>query len=133
MKVIRIITLIKYAYTEILRVINPRAVIPVKLQGHAIPQSVLSRVLGMIALYMITSIVAFLLMSAVGLDPVSAISSVFTTLGNVGPGLGTVGPVANYFLVPDLGKVVLIICMLVGRLEFWAVLVLFTPDFWRWR
>ena len=72
-------------------------------------------------------------MSAVGLDGISALSSVAATLGNVGPGLGTVGPAANYASVPDIGKVALTFFMLIGRLEIWTVLVLLTPAFWRAR
>jgi trk system potassium uptake protein TrkH len=132
-KVTRVLMLVKYVYTEILRVISPRAVILTKMQGQVIPDGVMSRVLGMITLYILTIIIAFILMSAAGLDFVSAITSVFTTIGNVGPGLGMVGPASNFYLISPMGKVVLIFCMLVGRLEFWAVLALFTPAFWKWR
>ena len=72
-------------------------------------------------------------MSALGLDNLTALSSVTASLGNVGPGLGMVGPAENYFFIPPLGKGVLIFCMLAGRLELFTLLVLFTPAFWRWR
>ena len=72
-------------------------------------------------------------MSALGLDNLTALSSVTASLGNVGPGLGMVGPAENYFFIPPLGKGVLIFCMLAGRLEIFTLLVLFTPAFWRWR
>ena len=72
-------------------------------------------------------------MSAIGLDLLSAFSSVAATLGNVGPGLASVGPISNYSAIPSAGKGILIICMLIGRLEFLAVMVLLVPAFWRWR
>jgi len=133
LKVSRVVILVKYAYRELVHVFNPRAVLPVKLGERALPEWVLSRILGVAIIYVITFVVAFLLMSAVGLDFVSALSSVAATLGNIGPGLGMVGPTLNYSLVPPLGKIVLIVCMLVGRLELWTVLVLISPAFWRWR
>lgn len=133
LKVSRVVILVKYAYRELVHVFNPRAVLPVKLGERTLPEWVLSRILGVAIIYVITFVVSFLLMSAVGLDFVSALSSVAATLGNIGPGLGMVGPTMNYSLVPPLGKVVLIVCMLVGRLELWTVLVLISPAFWRWR
>jgi len=66
-----------------------------------------------------------------GLDLISAFSAVATTLGNVGPGLGLVNPLSNFFEVPQVGKWLLSFCMLLGRLEIFTVLVLFIPDFWK--
>ena len=123
----------KYAYRRILLFFNPRAVIPLKVGGNTLSERVVSGVIGMSILYFAILIVSFLVMSALGLDHVTALSSVAATLGNVGPGLGLVGPTANYLCIPALGKVVLIVCMLVGRLELFTVLVLLTPSFWKWR
>lgn len=133
LKVVRILVLFKYAYRRILLAFNPRAVIPLKVGGSVLSESVISGVIGMAIVYFVTIIVGFLIMSAVGLDHVTALSSVIATLGNVGPGLALVGPMENYLFVPALGKVVLIICMLVGRLELFTVLMLFAPSFWKWR
>ena len=72
-------------------------------------------------------------MMALGLDLETALSSVTASIGNVGPGLGLVGPEANYLFIPPLGKGVLITLMLAGRLELFTLLVLFVPAFWRWR
>jgi len=133
LKVIRLLVLVKHAYRRILLFFNPRAVIPLKVGGNALSEGVVSRIIGMSILYFATLIVGFLVMSALGLDQVTALSSVAATMGTVGPGLGLVAPTANYLWIPPLGKVVLIICMLVGRLELFTVLVLFTPSFWKWR
>ena len=70
-------------------------------------------------------------MAWVGLDFESALGSVATSLGNVGPGIGSVGPVSNFGHVPDVGKWVLTVMMLLGRLELFTVLILFTPYFWK--
>jgi len=133
LKVTRLLVLSKYAYRRILLFFNPRAVIPLKIGGNTLSEGIVSGIIGMSILYFAILIVGFLVMSALGLDHVTALSSVAATLGNVGPGLGLVGPTANYLWIPALGKVVLIICMLVGRLELFTVLVLFTPSFWKWR
>jgi len=133
LKVTRLLVLSKYAYHRILLFFNPRAVIPLKVGGNALPERVVSGIIGMSILYFAILILGFLVMSILGIDHVTALSSIIATLGNVGPGLGLIGPTANYLWIPPLGKVVLIICMLVGRLELFTVLVLITPSFWKWR
>ena len=133
LKVIRLLVLIKYAYRRILLAFNPRAVIPLKIGGNVLSERAISGIIGMTILYFAILIVGFLAMSAMGLDHITALSSVFATLGNVGPGLGLVGPELDYLWIPPLGKIVLIVCMLAGRLELFTVLMLFAPSFWRWR
>ncbi len=133
LKVVRILVLFKYAYRRILLAFNPRAVIPLKVGGNVLPESVISGIIGMAIVYFVIIIIGFLVMSAVGVDQVTALSSVIASLGNVGPGLGLVGPMENYLFMPPIGKVVLTICMLVGRLEIFTVLMLFAPSFWKWR
>ncbi|MBI4296840.1 MAG: TrkH family potassium uptake protein, partial [Chloroflexi bacterium] len=130
-KVSRIIILGKYAAREIRHVFSPRAVAPVKFGERTLTEWVISRTVGVAILYVLTFVISFLLMSAVGLDMVSAASSVAATMGTVGPGLGSV--VLDYTAVPAVGKVVLIMDMLLGRLELWAILVLLSPAFWKWR
>ena len=133
LKVTRLLVLAKYAYRRLLLFFNPRAVIPLKVGGNTLSEGIVSGIIGMSILYFAILIGGSLVMSALGLDQVTALSSVAATLGNVGPGLGLVGPTATYLWIPPLGKIVLIICMLVGRLELFTVLVLLTPSFWKWR
>jgi len=133
LKVTRLLVLLKYIYRRILLAFNPRAIIPLKVGGSVLSEKIISGIIGMTILYFVILIVGFLVMSALGLDHVTALSSIFATLGNVGPGLGLVGPGANYLFIPPLGKVVLIVCMLAGRLELLTILVLFAPSFWKWR
>ncbi len=133
LKVIRVVVLAKYAYRQVLRVFSPHAIRPLKLAGKVLPERVVSEIVGLSILYFAILVLGSVVMSAIGLDTVSAFSSVAATLGNVGPALGSVGPAANYSLVPGIGKVVLTFCMLIGRLELWTVLVLITPAFWKAR
>jgi trk system potassium uptake protein TrkH len=133
LKITRVMVLFKYAFRRISLTFNPHAVIPIKIGGTVLSERVISGIIGMTVLYFATIIVGFLIMSALGLDQATALSSILATLGNVGPGLGLVGPVADYALIPAGGKVALIICMLAGRLEILTVFSLFVPSFWKWR
>ncbi len=133
LKVIRLLVLVKYTYRRILLFFNPRAIMPLKIGGSVISEGIISRIIGLAILYFAILISGFLIMSALGLDNMTAMSSVTASLGNIGPGLGLVGPMENYAFIPPPGKGVLIFCMLAGRLELFTLLVLFTPAFWRWR
>jgi trk system potassium uptake protein TrkH len=133
LKVTRILVLFKYTFRRISLVFNPHVVIPIKLGGNVLSARVISGIIGMTILYFTTVIVGFLIMTALGLDHTTSLYSILATLGNVGPGLGLVGPAADYALIPAGGKVVLIICMLAGRLELLTVFSLLAPSFWRWR
>ena len=103
----------------------------VKLGGRAVPQDILNSIWGFFILYLGIFIIATLFMAALGLDLISAIASVAASIGNIGPGLGSVGPVSNYLDIPLAGKWVLISCMLLGRLELYTVIALLTPEYWR--
>ncbi|UCF72594.1 MAG: TrkH family potassium uptake protein [Deltaproteobacteria bacterium] len=130
-KVMRIILLVKHGYQEIFRLIHPHAVRSIKLGGKPVPAEVLNSIGGFFILYLTLFIVAVIIMSSIGLDAVTSFASVAATIGNVGPGLGLVGPVRNYLSVPDLGKWVLTFCMLLGRLEIYTVIILLAPAYWR--
>jgi len=132
-KITRVMVLLKSAFRQILRSINPRAVIIVKVGGTAVEEERISEAIGMSIVYMIVLTVAFLIMSAAGLDLVSAFSSVAACMGTVGPGLNAVGPMENYLWIHPLGKVTLITCMVLGRLELFTVLALMVPSYWKWR
>jgi len=131
MKVARILLLFKHAQVQLYKLIHPRAVRLVKLGGVPVEREVLQSILGFFVFYMGIFVVASFLMAASGLDLVSAGAAVIATLSNIGPGVGTVGPVDNFAHVSAFGKTVLTGCMLMGRLELFTVLVLFFPSFWR--
>jgi trk system potassium uptake protein TrkH len=130
-KIMRFILLIKHSYLEIFRIIHPHATTVVKLGDMPVSQSVLRSVWGFFALYVGLFAIATLLMSLLGMDMISSISSVATCLGNVGPGLGVVGPMDNFFGIPSTGKWILIFCMILGRLEIFTIIVLLAPGFWK--
>jgi trk system potassium uptake protein TrkH len=130
-KCFRIILLVKQGYRELYRMIHPHAVKPIKLAGRRVSPGVMEGVWGFFFLYFFLFALSSLIMSLLGLDLIAAISSVAACIGNVGPGLGAVGPAENYAQLPSLGKWVLSFCMLLGRLEIYTVLVLFVPEFWK--
>ncbi len=130
-KVVRILLLAKYGYRELFRSLHPRAILPVRLGRKMVPQNVLESILSFFILYILIFAVASLIMSALGMDVVSATSAAATTLGNVGPGFNMIGPAMHFGEVHPLGKLVLILCMWIGRLEIFTVVVLLIPDFWK--
>nr|MDA8096125.1 TrkH family potassium uptake protein [Clostridia bacterium] len=130
-KVIRIMVLWKLGTRQLQKLIHPQAVIPVRIGRSVIPPEVTDSIQAFLILYLGLFIGAVLVMGMLGLDLISAITSVVATLSNIGPGLGVVGPVANYAAIPVAGKLVLSFCMLVGRLELFTVLALLHPGFWR--
>ncbi len=129
MKVIRVLLLFKQGQRELRRLIHPNAHLLVKVGRNAMSDQVVDAVWGFFAAYVLVFLVFMLLMMAVGLDQVSAFSAVAASMNNLGPGLGDVS--ANYSSVSDAGKLLLSLAMLMGRLEIFTLLVLFTPEFWK--
>ena len=130
-KCFRIILLLKQGYRELYRMIHPHAVVPVKLASKSVSPKVMEGVWGFFFLYFFLFAISSLIMTLLVSDIITAISSVAACMGNVGPGLSTVGPAENYYHIPLLGKWILTFCMLLGRLEIYTVIVLFTPEFWK--
>jgi trk system potassium uptake protein len=130
-KCMRILLLIKTAYQEIIRLIHPRAVIRVKLGKQVVSPEVLSGIWGFFILWLGLLFLSVFLVAATGVDVLTSFASVLACIGNIGPGLGSVGPAENYALIPTLGKWVLILCMLLGRLEIFTVIILLVPEFYR--
>jgi trk system potassium uptake protein TrkH len=130
-KTMRIMLLAKHTYQEIFRIIHPHAVRTVKLGGKPIPGDIMSSIWGFFFLYLGIYMISALVLAGMGMDPISAFSAVAACIFNVGPGLGLVGPAQNYLAVPFLGKWVLILGMILGRLEIYTVIVLFMPEYWR--
>lgn len=130
-KIIRHLLLFKNGYLELKRLIHPRAVIPVRLNGKSITPEIISNVQAFFIIYILIFVFGSILLSLMGVDFVSSIGAAATCIGNVGPGFGTVGPVANFGHLPDMAKWVLSFLMLLGRLELFTVLIIFTPYFWK--
>ncbi|HSB82484.1 MAG TPA: potassium transporter TrkG [Candidatus Methylomirabilis sp.] len=130
-KCVRVWMLMKSGYQQMFHLVHPKAVRTVRYNGRIVPPDVLSGIQSMVVLYMAVFALASLALAWLGEDTLTAISAVAATLGNIGPGLGTVGPYENYSQFSIAGKWVCTFCMLVGRLEVYSVVVLFIPEFWR--
>jgi trk system potassium uptake protein TrkH len=130
-KVVRFLTLIKHTSVMMRKAISPKAVIPVKLNQKPLQEGIIRDIISFIFLYILVAVVASIVLVFLGLNLETSISAVAATLGNVGPGLGLVGPALNYANLPGAAKVILTICMWLGRLELFTVLVILSPRFWR--
>jgi trk system potassium uptake protein TrkH len=128
-KAIRILLLMKQGRREILRLIHPHMQMFIKLGDRIVAQSVVSAVWAFLATYMAVFMAAFFILMGTGLDQITAFSAVVATINNLGIGLGEVS--TNFGGLTSLAKWVLTLTMLMGRLEIFTVLVLFTPAFWR--
>ncbi len=130
-KCVRILLLFKIIRREISRLIHPRSVKVVKIDGRAVDEKILSGVSSFFFLYIAAAAAACLVISAEGKDLITTVSSVAASLNNIGPGFGEIGPLGNYSGFSYFGKMVLSFLMLLGRLEIYPLLLLFTPNFWR--
>ena len=111
--------------------VHPRAVVPVKLGRKAVSQETLNGIMSLFFLYIGIFLGCSLAFSLLGADFLTSVSAVATALGNVGPGLGAVGPAGHFAYLPVASKWILIACMLFGRLEIYTLLILLFPEFWR--
>jgi len=111
--------------------LHPAAVNPMKIGGSVVPNKIVFAVLGFIFLYFMTVVTLTFALLISGLDFISAFSAIIACINNAGPGLGVVGPAGNFGVLTDFQTWVCTIAMLVGRLEIFTVLILFTPHFWR--
>ena len=130
-KMMRAIILYKQAYREVIHSLHPAAVTTVRLGRAIVSENVLHAVLGFSFMYMVTIVTLTLILSASGLDIITAFSGVVACLNNAGPGLGAVGPASNYQALSDFQTWVLSFTMILGRLEIFTLLVVMTPAFWR--
>ncbi|MCK8827582.1 TrkH family potassium uptake protein [Natroniella acetigena] len=130
-KVIRIYALMKKGFQELYKLIHPRAVTSLKIGNQAISEEVSTSILGFFFLYIIVFVISTITLASFGIDLISSISAVAATLGNIGPGLGLIGPLNTYVPLPVVGKLLLSFCMILGRLEIYTVLVFLLAGFWR--
>tara|TARA_Y100001933_G_C18952899_1_gene544619 strand:- start:718 stop:1437 length:720 start_codon:yes stop_codon:yes gene_type:complete len=130
-KIIRLVIFCKFAYQQINQLIHPQAILNLKVNRQMVKDNVIKGVLGFFILYALSFMIGTVLMASTGLDLISASAATATCLGNIGPAFGSIGPTDNFADISDFGKWVLAFLMLLGRLELFTVLVLFTPTFWR--
>ena len=130
-KIDRLLYLNKNLHNEIYRCVHPNSILSVRINGNIMSREVVSKVIAFLCLYMLTIVVGGTILTAVGLPLVDAFFSAFSCVGNIGHGAGVTGYGGGYDLIPDAGKWVLSLIMLIGRLEVFTVLILFTRGFWR--
>lgn len=131
MKQIRVLLVLKYAYYEFKRIIHPNAIFPVKYNNQIVREDVITRLLAFIVLYMLVIFTGTIVLSLTGMGFVESYSGMIACISDVGPGLGDIGPMATYASIPTFSKWFLSFIMLVGRLEIFTVLIIFTPIFWK--
>ena len=129
MKAIRILLLSKQGYRELRRLVHPNSKIKVKIGNTAVNERTLETIWGFFAIYVFVFLTVLLLLMLSGLDFLTSFSAVAATINNLGPGQGEV--LYNYANISDINKWILALCMIVGRLEIFTLLVIFIPDFWK--
>lgn len=130
-KMIRTQLLLKQVHRELVRMLHPSAVVPIRIGAEAIPTQVVVAVLGFMTVYGACIMLLALLLLASGLELVTAFSAVIACITSTGPGLHEVGPATTYAALTDFQTWVLSVAMILGRLEIFTVLVLFSPTFWK--
>lgn len=129
-KCIRVLLGLKFSYRELFKRIHPHAIVQIKIQGVSMRKDLIQAIVGFLILYIFSFTLGSIALAATGVDFLTSITSVISALSNIGPAFGMAGPLNNFNSMPELGKWVLSFCMLVGRLEFYTILILFVPAFW---
>ena len=131
MKVSRVILLLKYAATETRRMLHSRAIIRIRIGDRFIGDDVIRNTLGFFLFYILIFAVTTLILTTLNLDFQTSIGAAASAIGNIGPGFGAFGPTDSYATLHPIGKWMLTFCMLLGRLEIFTIMVLFSRTFWR--
>ena len=131
LKCIRMVILTKVSRNEFKHILHPNAILPVRINKQVISPSIVSTVLAFCFIYITIIVISTLLMMTMGVGAEESIGCVISSIGNMGPGLGETGPAYSWNALPDAAKWLLSFLMLLGRLELFTVLLLFTPDFWK--
>jgi trk system potassium uptake protein TrkH len=130
-KLIRARLMLQQIVREMTQLVHPRAEVPLRVGGSVVPNKIIFAVLGFMALYGSTTLLVVFLLAGTGLDFITAVSAAVVCINNTGPGLGAVGPATTYAGLSDFQTWVCSAAMLLGRLELFTLLVIFSPHFWR--
>ncbi len=131
MKMIRLVVLAKNTRNEFKKHLHPRAIIPVRINGTALSQDVVQRVMAFVFLYLFIILISWLFFTLTGMGFEESLGAAVTAISNAGPGLGDVGPTGCFAKIPTISKWYMAFLMMVGRLEIFTVLTLLTPGFWK--
>ena len=130
-KIVRHIVMLKNSFLEFKKALHPNGIIPVRYNGRAVNQSIVFNIISFFIIYMLIFVMSSVALTLFGLDFLSAVGAAASSLGNIGPAIGSVSPVDNFAHLTDAAKWFCSFLMLIGRLELFTVLILFTPFFWR--
>jgi trk system potassium uptake protein TrkH len=131
MKIVRHLLLVKNSWIELKRAMHPSAIIPVKFNGKSVSQQIIFNVMAFFLIYVMIFGLGTIILSLLGIDFETSIGATIATLGNIGPGIGGVGPVENYAFFSPFAKWFMSLLMLLGRLELFTVLIILSPAFWK--
>jgi trk system potassium uptake protein TrkH len=131
-KFIRHTVFLKNTWLEFKRIVHPRAIVPLIINGERVTGRIINNIMNFLLIYLLTFVVGAMVMSLLGYDLATSLGAVAACLSNVGPAIGKVGPMDNYAFFSPAAKIVLSAIMLLGRLELFTILILFTPFFWRY-
>ncbi len=130
MKVVRWLFLFKYLKREIAKILHPNAVYPIKINKATLPPEVIQQILAFILFYILIFAISALIIAILENSTIIGVTGSITTLGNIGPGFGPVGPMSNFDIIHPVSKLICIFNMLIGRLELIPILAMLHPDFW---
>ena len=130
-KIIRTLLIVKYLSYELKKLIHPQGVYSIKVGETVVPDTVVKNTLGFYLFYIFIFIIASILFACCGSDITTSLTASASSLGNIGPGLGDIGPSDNWGHLPSVAKWMSSFCMLLGRLEIFTVMILFSKSFWR--
>jgi len=130
-KCARIMVCCKYCYREVFKILHPRSVSQVSINGYPVSDALIRSIMGFLGLYLGVYVISSVLLAALGMDLMTSLGAVAACIGNIGPGFGSVGPAENFAHLPAAGKWLLSWCMLAGRLEIYTIIILFAPEFWK--
>lgn len=131
MKLVRVRVLLKNAIYEFKRIVHPKAVLPMRLNGHLVQESVINNIIAFITFYFVIIGVSIFVLVVSGMGMENATGAAVASISNIGPAIGSLGPSGNYANIPEFCKWFLSFLMLVGRLELFTILLLFAPSFWK--
>jgi trk system potassium uptake protein TrkH len=130
-KFVRHLTFIKNSWLEFKRIVHPRAIVPLMINGDRVTGKIITHIMNFLLIYLLTFVMGSMVLTLMGYDILTSFGAVATSLGNVGPAIGRVGPIDNFAFFSAEAKFFLSFIMLLGRLELFTILILFTPFFWR--
>jgi trk system potassium uptake protein TrkH len=130
-KMVRHLIVLKNIRNALTKLVHPNVISQIKLNNKPLSEKTNISAISFIILYLLIFLIGTVIIVIIGTDPVTAASAVATSLGNAGPGLGSIGPMANYAHMPGINKLILSFLMIIGRLEIYTIFVIFTKSFWK--